>query len=176
MVAKQGEVAVRVTDVMTVSPITVDANCRVDEALRLSRVFDVQHLVVVRRDAPLGMVCPVCDLGDARMDERVDKYMTRIVRIGAYATLEHARTEMCRQGVGALIVDTDVQDATWGIVTRGDLLRSGFACDDGLFFCASCGSHTHVHPMPGCDDVAFCQPCWDRAGPPRLGDDLGELD
>jgi hypothetical protein len=43
-----------------------------------------------------------------------------------------------------------------------------------VFFCAACGTHMHVHPVPGCEWVAFCVDCWDRAGPPGLGDDLGD--
>ena len=38
----------------------------------------------------------------------------------------------------------------------------------------ACGTHMHVHPVPGCEWVAFCVDCWDRAGPPRVGDDLGD--
>lgn len=38
----------------------------------------------------------------------------------------------------------------------------------------ACGTHMHVHPVPGCEWAAFCVDCWDRAGPPRVGDDLGD--
>jgi hypothetical protein len=57
-------------------------------------------------------------------------------------------------------------------------LRAGFHAgkDEGLFFCAACGTHMHVHPVPGSEWIAFCVDCWDRAGPPRVGEDLGESD
>ena len=50
----------------------------------------------------------------------------------------------------------------------------GAALTTGARFCAACGTHLHVHPVPGNDWVAFCVDCWDRAGPPRVGEDLGE--
>ena len=122
------------------------------------------------------MVCVRCDLADANPRKTVQDYMTKPITIGAYETADAASRRMCELGVGALIVRGG--NSGWGIATRGDLLRAGFrtATDDGLFYCAACGTHMHVHPVPGCEWVAFCVDCWDRAGPPKVGDDLGVSD
>jgi CBS domain-containing protein len=166
----------RVADVMSSKPVTIAPDTAVSEAFRIASAYGVDHLVVTRGRWPIGMVCVRCDLADAFPRVPIERYMARPVTIGAYATAEQASHEMCRKGVGALIVRGGADG--WGIATRGDLLRAGFRAreDEALFFCAACGTHMHVHPVPGCDWVAFCVDCWDRAGPPRVGDDLGESD
>jgi len=166
----------RIADVMTNRPVTVTPEVPVSEALRVASASGVQRLVVTRGRAPVGMVCVRCDLADAIPKRPVGQYMTPPVTIGAYETAERASLRMCQKGVGALIVRGG--EGGWGIATRGDLLRGGFRAGEeaGLFFCAACGTHMHVHPVPGCEWVAFCVDCWDRAGPPRMGDDLGVSD
>lgn len=164
----------RVADVMSSRPVTIAPDDPVSEAFRVASAYGVQHLVVTQGRFPVGLVCVRCDLADAFPRRPVRQYMTRPVTIGAYETAESASEQMCRRGVGALIVRGG--DADWGIATRGDLLRAGYTAgkQEGLFFCAACGTHMHVHPVPGCEWVAFCVDCWDRAGPPRIGDDLGD--
>ena len=166
----------RVADVMSNKPVTITPDIPVSEAFRVASAFGVQHLVVTRGRFPVGVVCVRCDLADAFPRRPVGAYMTRPVTIGAYETAERASLQMCQKGVGALIVRGG--DDGWGIATRGDLLRAGFHAGDeeGLFFCAACGTHMHVHPVPGCEWVAFCVDCWDRAGPPGIGEDLGVSD
>lgn len=166
----------RVADVMSSRPVTIAPDSAVSEAFRVASAFGIQHLVVTEGRAPIGVVCVRCDLADASPKGSVRDYMKRPITIGAYETAERASLKMCERGVGALIVRGG--DLGWGVATRGDLLRAGFRAGDeaGLFFCASCGTHMHVHPVPGCKWVAFCVDCWDRAGPPRLGDDLGDAD
>jgi len=166
----------RVADVMSSRPVTVTPDVPVSEARRVASESGVHHLVITKGRLPVGVVCVRCDLADAMPMRPVSFYMTNPITIGAYETVERASARMCKLGVGALIVRGG--QAGWGIATRGDLLRAGFRAGDeeGLFFCASCGTHTHVHPVPGCEWVAFCVDCWDRAGPPELGDDLGVSD
>lgn len=166
----------RVADVMSSKPVTIAPDIPVSEAFRVASAYGVDHLVVTDGRLPIGVVCVRCDLGDASPRRPVGQYMTRPLTIGAYETAERASRKMCRKGVGALIVRGGESD--WGIATRGDLLRAGFRAseDEGLFFCAACGTHMHVHPVPGSEWVAFCVDCWDRAGPPRVGDDLGVSD
>lgn len=166
----------RVADVMSSRPVTVPPDIPVSEAFRVASAFGVHHLVVTRGKLPVGLVCVRCDLADAFPRHPVGRFMSRPVTIGAYESAERASQAMCERGVGALIVRGG--ESGWGIATRGDLLRAGFDAGDeaGLFFCAACGTHMHVHPVPGSEWVAFCVDCWDRAGPPRIGDDLGESD
>lgn len=166
----------RIADVMTTSPVTITAEVPVAEAVEVATANGVHHLVVTEGQLPIGLVCVRCDLADAFPRQPVGRFMNRPVTVGGYETARHASRTMCRRGVGALIVRGG--DSGWGIATRGDLLRGGFRAgeEEGLFFCASCGTHLHVHPVPGCEWVAFCVDCWDRAGPPRIGDDLGESD
>lgn len=166
----------RVADVMSIRPVTIAPDAPVAEALRVASVHGVAHLVVTQGRLPVGMLCVRCDLADAPPRHPAARYMRPPVTIGAYETAERASKRMCHHGVGAVIVRGG--DAGWGIATRGDLLRAGFRAgeDSALFFCAACGTHTHVHPVPGCEWVAFCTDCWDRAGPPQLGDDLGVSD
>jgi CBS domain-containing protein len=166
----------RIADVMSSQPVTITADLPVADAFAVASANGVQHLVITRGQLPIGVVCVRCDLADAFPRQPVGRFMTRPVTIGAYESALRASQKMCRQGVGALIVRGG--DFGWGIATRGDLLRAGFRAgeDAGLFFCASCGTHLHVHPVPGSEWVAFCVDCWDRAGPPRIGDDLGESD
>ena len=166
----------RIADVMSSKPVTISADLPVADAFAVASANGVQHLVITRGQLPIGVVCVRCDLADAFPRQPVGRFMTRPVTIGAYESALRASQQMCRQGVGALIVRGG--DFGWGIATRGDLLRAGFRAgeDAGLFFCASCGTHLHVHPVPGSEWVAFCVDCWDRAGPPRIGDDLGESD
>ncbi len=166
----------RVSDVMTSKPVTIAREAPVSEAFRVASAYGVHHLVVTEGRLPIGVVCIRCDLADAFPRLPVGQYMSQPVTIGAYETAECASKKMCQKGVGALIVRGG--DGGWGIATRGDLLRAGFRAgeEEGLFFCAACGTHMHVHPVPGCEWVAFCVDCWDRAGPPRIGDDLGVSD
>lgn len=167
----------RVADVMSDRPVTIAPDLPVSEAHRVAAAYGVQHLVVTKGRMPIGVVCVRCDLADAVPTRPVSFYMTHPVTIGAYETVERASKRMCQLGVGALIVRGG--SAGWGLATRGDLLRGGYRAnerDEPLFYCAACGTHMHVHPVPGCDWVAFCVDCWDRAGPPRLGDDLGVSD
>ncbi len=166
----------RVADVMSSRPVTIAPDAPVSEALRIASAFGIQHLVVIDGRTPIGLICVRCDLGDAPPKRTIRDYMRRPVTIGAYETAERASLKMCQKGVGALIVRGG--DRGWGVATRGDLLRAGFHAgeEEGLFFCASCGTHMHVHPVPGCEWVAFCVDCWDRAAPPGTGDDLGESD
>ncbi len=166
----------RVADVMSSRPVTIAPDGLVSDAIRLASDSGVHHVVVTEGRVPVGIVCVRCDLADAAPTRQVRVYMTRPVTIGAYETAERASQQMCQQGVGVLIVRGG--DAGWGTATRGDLLRAGFHAGEeaGLFFCAACGTHLHVHPVPGCEWVAFCVDCWDRAGPPRIGDDLGVSD
>ena len=166
----------RIADVMSSQPVTITADLPVADAFAVASANGVQHLVITRGQLPIGVVCVRCDLADAFPRQPVGRFMTRPVTIGAYESALRASQQMCRQGVGALIVRGG--DSGWGIATRGDLLRAGFRAgeDAGLFFCASCGTYLHVHPVPGSEWVAFCVDCWDRAGPPRIGDDLGESD
>ncbi len=166
----------RVADVMSSKPVTITPDIPVSEAFRVASAFGVQHLVVTNGRSPVGVICVRCDLADAFPKSSVGHYMSQPITIGADETAECASLRMCEKGVGALIVKGG--DGGWGITTRGDLLRAGFRAgeEEGLFFCAACGTHMHVHPVPGCEWVAFCVDCWDRAGPPRVGDDLGESD
>lgn len=161
---------------MSSRPITITAEISVTEALRVSLTHGVQHLVVTMGRLPVGLVCVRCDLAEAVPNRPVSDYMLKPITIGAYETVERASKTMCRHGVGAVIVRGG--DTGWGIATRGDLLRGGFrvTAEEELFFCAACGTHMHVHPVPGCEWVAFCVDCWDRAGPPKVGDDLGVSD
>lgn len=166
----------RVADVMSTRPVTIAPDAPVDEALRLASTYGVAHLVVTRGRLPVGVVCVRCDLGNAKPRHSVKRYMRRPLTIGAYETAERVSRRMCQRGVGAVIVRGG--EAGWGIATRGDLLRAGFKAGEeaGLFFCAACGTHTHVHPVPGSKWVAFCVDCWDRADPPQIGDDPGVSD
>ena len=166
----------RVADVMSNKPVTITPDAPVSEAFRLASTFGVEHLVITKGRRPVGLVCIRCDLRDAPPMRPVSYYMSDPVSIGAYETAARASKRMCELGVGALIVRGG--DTGWGIATRSDLLRAGFRAgeEEGLFFCASCGTHMHVQPVPGSKWVAFCVDCWDRAGPPRLGDDLGVSD
>jgi CBS domain-containing protein len=166
----------RVADVMSDKPVTITPDVPVSEAFRVASAFGVKHLVVTEGRLPVGVVCIRCDHSDSLPRRPVGFYMTQPVTIGAYETAERASHQMCEKGVGALIVRGG--DGGWGIATRGDLLRAGFHAgeEEGLFFCAACATHMHVHPVPGCEWVAFCVDCWDRAGPPRIGDDLGDAD
>lgn len=165
-----------VADVMTARPVTVRQDDLVAHALRISQVLAVQHLVVTENGLPVGLACARCDLAHAAPNDPVSMHMSPPVSIGAYENLAQASHLMCRKGIGALIVRGG--EYGWGITTRGDLLRAGFVSpeDEGLFFCASCGAHEHVHPVPNNDWVAFCSECWERAAPPRFGEDLGGSD
>lgn len=163
-----------VADVMTARPVTLGPGDTVADARRLSRLFGVQHLVIEQGRVPVGMVCVRCDLADAKNESSLAEFMTPPVTIGAYEHVKRASDVMCTRGIGALIVRGG--ENGWGIATRGDLLRHGYSADEreGRFFCAACGTHCHVRPVPDCQTVAFCSDCWDRAAPPRFGEDLGD--
>ena len=165
-----------VSEVMSARPVRVSVRATVREALAVSRASAVQHLVVVERDTPVGMVCVRCDLSEVAPESLICEHMTAPVMIGGYETLEAASREMCSRGIGALLVRGGEQG--WGIATRGDLLYQGHLQprEEGLFFCAACGTHCHVHRVEGCEWVAFCEDCWERAGPPHFGEDLGIQD
>jgi hypothetical protein len=90
------------------------------------------------------------------------------------ASIEEAALRMLRLDTGALLVQNEGRPI--GVATRGDLLRGGLVCEEGLrvqFFCASCGEHAHVHVDPHINTVAYCSSCMDRASAPGPMDDVG---
>ena len=52
----------RVADVMSSKPVTVDPDMPVSEAFRVASAYGVQHLVVTEGRLPVGVVCVRCDL------------------------------------------------------------------------------------------------------------------
>ncbi|HXU72304.1 MAG TPA: CBS domain-containing protein [Polyangia bacterium] len=99
---------------------------RCAEADRVAAREGVHRLLVVEQDRLVGIVCR-CDLQRA-LSEPVDTVMQReIAIIDSAATLGEAAAMMRELGVGCLPVARDRRLV--GIITRGDLVRSGLSAE-----------------------------------------------
>jgi CBS domain-containing protein len=77
------------------------------------------------------------------------------------ATLARAKSLMDEHGIGALPVS---DCGSWGIITRGDLVRAGMG---QRTHCIACGSSHHLRPHPLYEDELLCNDCRDRRAPLR---------
>jgi CBS domain-containing protein len=133
----------------------------------------VRHLIVANQGNVAGLVCR-CDLIEpAAAGETVANRMSRSVwTLKANATLTDAAALMAREQVGCLPIVED--GVLLGVVTRGDLRRTGVAEDClGAHACEACGSLRGVRPHPGLDAVELCLECIERALTPPDPLELG---
>ena len=155
----------RVKELMSIDPVTVPSNLAVGEAEQLAVKRGVRHLLVTQNDRLAGVLC-LCDLREQDLSAPVSRVMsTPFFSVGENAPVERAAQVMNTFAIGCLPV-FDGSTLT-GILTRGDLWRSGVARKDlGGLLCASCQTHMHVRPdrrIP--DEVSFCVECQQRARP-----------
>jgi len=117
-------VADRMTGAAAIVAVAPSRRCA--EADRVAAREGVHRLLVVEQDRLVGIVCR-CDLQRA-LSEPVDTVMQReIAIIDSAATLGEAAAMMRELGVGCLPVARDRRLV--GIITRGDLVRSGLSAE-----------------------------------------------
>jgi acetoin utilization protein AcuB len=150
--------------------VTLMPSASVAEATRRLRDSDVSHLMVVERDALVGVVC-MCDLDQANASSPVAAIMgAEPFTIEAHSATAEAARSMLEAEISCLPVLRD--GCLVGVVTISDLVRAGVV-DLPVRQCASCGSTDHVRCEKHGRVVGFCLECTRRSEPPRWDDDLG---
>ena len=120
---------VRVRDVMSWPALTITAGTTVGRAAKIAAEQGVHHLVVVRRGELMGVLC-TCDLKEAPEAALVASRMTRrVIKVDAAAPLTLAAELMEDYDVGCL---PSLWLGAWGIVTVGDLARTGASPGTGF--------------------------------------------
>jgi CBS domain-containing protein len=161
---------VPVRDVMSWPALAVNVATPVERALTLAMEQGIHHLLVLQRGSLVGVLC-TCDLRESPPIAPVGLRMSRhVVTVQHHAPLTNAADMMADYGVGCLPVRWL---EAWGVVTRGDLVRSG-ACERRI--CPACGGSHHVRPDPRYRGMDLCVECTSRANidtTDRLYMDLG---
>ena len=153
----------RVLDVMTTWPVSVDADIRVIDAGRLAESWGVHHLLVTSDQELVGVICR-CDMAEAADFELVSRRMNSpFVFVNPRASVEAAAETMIAQGVGCLPVLDELGQLV-GVVTRRDLRVVGaLPGSPGFDACAACGeTHSLRRPSRG-GSVVFCGECLERS-------------
>ena len=133
--------------------VNVKPEATVYAGLGLFDTHQFHHLLVAKHGALLGILCR-CDLLDAPMRGSVGDHMTRnVVWLLSDATLVRAKSLMDSNGVNALPVS---DSGTWGIITRGDLVRAGVGDRPT---CTACGATHHLRPHRLYEDEMLCREC-----------------
>ena len=148
---------VPVKDVMSWPALAVNVATTVERAQTLAVEQGIHHLLVLQRGALVGVLC-TCDMRDAPPIAPVGLRMSRrVVTVQPTVPLMNAADLMSDYDVGCLPVRWL---ETWGVVTRGDLARSG-ACERRT--CPACGGSHHVRPDPRYRGMDLCVECMSRA-------------
>jgi len=150
---------VLVGELMSSSPILIDARAQAHAAARVARASGVHHLLVVDDGALVRVVC-LCDLERSPQTELVGTLGgPSVVHANASISAVHAARMTIDTGVGCLPV-LDDSGAIVGIITRSDLRRAGFLPSErGVDLCAACGGGHHLRSRGGSDAEMFCIDC-----------------
>jgi CBS domain-containing protein len=161
----QDPVSTRMTPAALLATISPRTLCRAAD--EIARARDVRHLLVVSDGRLHGVLCR-CDLFPADDTPAVTRLAEDQFAIVADAPLGTALAAMRELGLGCLPVLAG--DAVVGVLTRGDLRRTGVPEELlGAGRCCACGSTHGVRRAPA-GDVDYCLDCLERASE-RDGDD-----
>lgn len=165
---REKTVARTVAEVMSSSPVIVDAHEAVEAARNLADEQGVHHLLVVDGSALVGVICQ-CDLAEAMPATLVTRHMhSPVVWTCGTDTLEQAASIMRQCGIGCLPVLDEPQGRLAGVLTRRDLRGAGILPGErGVDLCASCGSSHRLRASDFPDLPVFCFECLDQAPPSR---------
>jgi len=153
----------RVEEIMTLGPVTVDIQRSIRDALAIAREAELHHLLLTADEALVGVAC-VCELelrdGTAVLAQALpDELLT----IEADCSLEHAALRFVETGVGCLPVMQDQR--LIGVLTRGDLGRAKLP--EGALpmslRCSFCGDTRHVRARSGQPELWACLECEKRS-------------
>jgi len=152
-------ITVLVSELMSSSPILIDARAQSQAAAQVARASGVHHLLVVDAGALMRVVC-LCDLERARQTDLVGTLgRASVVYVNASSRAAAAARMTIDCGVGCLPVLDDA-GAVVGIITRRDLRRGGFLPGErGFDLCATCGSGHHLRSRGGSEGQTFCIDC-----------------
>lgn len=159
----------KVVELMSRSPVIIDANETVEAACRFAEERDVHHLLVVDAAELVGVVCQ-CDLTDSMPGTRVGRHMrSPVIWTSETDTLEQAASTMLQCGVGCLPVLDERDGRLSGVLTRRDLRHAGILPGErGVDLCASCGTSHRLRAPEFPDLPVFCFECLEQA-PPSAG-------
>jgi CBS domain-containing protein len=148
-----------VAELMTRSPVLIDAWVPAHVAQRIAHAASVHHLLAVDRGEMRGVLCQ-CDLRSARPDTAVcDLMRVDFVHVTPHALAEAAARIMLERSVGCLPV-LDSARRLVGIITRRDLRSAGvLPGEPGLDACAACGNTHDLQPPTSSDSPVFCSDC-----------------
>lgn len=157
-----------VAQVMSCTPVIVDARDAVETAARVANKRGVHHLLVVDESVLVGVVCQ-CDLSEAMPGTLVTRVMrSPVIWTSATDTLEQAAGIMLQCGIGCLPVLDEQQGRLTGVLTRRDLRSAGILPGErGIDLCASCGSSHRLQAPDFPDLPVFCFECLEQAPPSR---------
>jgi CBS domain-containing protein len=150
---------VLVSELMSSSPILIDARAQAHAAERVARASGIHHLLVVDAGALMRVVC-LCDLERAPQTALVGTLgRSSVVYVNATSRAAHAARMTIDSGVGCLPVLDDAGGVI-GVITRRDLRRGGFLPSErGVDLCAACGSGHHLRTRGGAEGETFCVAC-----------------
>lgn len=151
-----------VEQIMTHNPVCIGTQAHAREALLLAHERGVHYLLVVDRDQDLAGITCLCDVMNARVNERVGEFAhTPVTYVIHGEPVTHAARIMRKCAIGCLPVLRDPGKVV-GVLTRHDLQRAGVWT--GRAHCVSCGSnHGLVDDGQG---VSFCRACLESTPSP----------
>lgn len=167
--AVSAERSTQLDEVMHAPVLAIPPDMRVMDALQFADRHSIHHLPIRVDGALVGLVC-TCDLLECDPRAPVSSAMHPPVTIERSASCRQAAEVAAQDGVGSLLVTDD--SGVVGIVTRGDLMRSGVEPPAGEnWCCAFCGSTSHLRADRRGRPI--CMDCADRAVPSYPGDEVG---
>lgn len=112
-----------VSDAMDRSPVTVQSEVPLEDAVALAQQSGAEHLLVLDEQTLVGILC-TCDLRDARPGDHVsDRMSVPVMTVRPDAPLEEAAVTMNECALGCLPVA--VGGLILGTVTDVELERCG---------------------------------------------------
>ncbi len=143
---------------MTTSPVTVQARSSARAAYALADRHGVHHVLVIDGSELVGVAC-VCDLAGALDRDAVTRHMQAPPAPLAVDDLPERVADLMKLSGASCFPIVDPEGHLAGVVTRSDLRRTGYlASERGVDVCAACGTSHHLKPRC-CEEPVFCSDC-----------------
>lgn len=144
-----------VSELLQSSPVTVAARTSAHSALRVAAERGVHYLLVLDGAEELvGVVC-VCELGEARAADAVERRMRPPAFVALDDALDQVEAVMQQCGTGCVVV-LDDDGVLRGLLTHGDLRGSDRGAERA---CSLCGSTQNLKVAHCVEAPLFCAVC-----------------